>query len=69
MSPGPATGAYTAISDPLPRAATYVGLGSVSVSYKLAGVRASLDARLWDLAPHAAPVLVTRGTYVLDTRK
>ncbi|HEX8073686.1 MAG TPA: hypothetical protein VF545_01770 [Thermoleophilaceae bacterium] len=67
-SPGPATGAYTALSDPLPAAATYLGLGSVSVPYALTGDRASLDARLWDAGPDAAPVLITRGTYVLDTR-
>jgi dienelactone hydrolase len=73
-SPGPATGGYTAVSDRLPTGATYVGLGGVVVSYRLTGDRASLNARLWDIPPATAgegakPVLITRGTYMLDTRE
>lgn len=69
-SPGPATGAYTAVSEPLPGAATYVGLGHVHASYRLTGPRASVNARVWDVPPAGAssrPVLITRGTYTLDT--
>lgn len=69
-SPGPATGAYTAVSEPLRAATTYVGLGEVDVPYELVGGRASLHARLWDVPPtgEGPPVLVTRGTYTVDTR-
>jgi hypothetical protein len=69
-SPGPATGAYTAVSEALRARRTYVGLGKVVVKYNLTGLRASLNARLWDAPPadKGPPVLITRGTYMLDTR-
>jgi predicted acyl esterase len=70
-SPGnaPATGGYTAFSDPLPSQATYVGLGSVRVPYTLiGGTTATLNARVWDVVPGGGPtVLMTRGTYRIDT--
>jgi hypothetical protein len=45
-SPGPAP--YTAFSQPLGRARTYIGLGSVTVPYRLTeGTTAQLDARVW----------------------
>ncbi len=67
-SPGPATGGYTAHSQPLEDASTYVGLGHVEVPYTLlGGPTATLNARLWDVAPGGAPaLLVSRGTYRLD---
>src|SRR3954453_16181378 len=65
-SPGPALGAYTAVSSPLPRSRTYLGLGFVEVPYTLTGTTATLNARVWDVAPDGKTLLVTRGTYRLD---
>jgi dienelactone hydrolase len=65
-SPGPAAGAYTAMSAPLPSARTYVGLGYVEVPYELTGTTATLDTRVWDVAPDGNTLLVTRGTYRID---
>jgi predicted acyl esterase len=64
---GPALGGYTAVSEPLEEATTYVGLGSVEVPYTLAGSTASLNARVWDVAPDGTTLLMTRGTYRLDS--
>ncbi|MEA2311680.1 MAG: type transport system ATP-binding protein, partial [Solirubrobacteraceae bacterium] len=61
------TSGYTALSDALPKPRTYVGRGFVSVPYSLAGVTATLHARLWDVAPDGTQLLVTRGTYRIDT--
>ena len=58
---------YTAFSEPLRAPRTYVGLGGVTVPYALAGVTATLHARVWDVAPDGEALLVTRGTYRLDT--
>jgi predicted acyl esterase len=58
---------YTAFSEPLRSPRTYVGLGHVTVPYTLAGVTATLHARVWDVAPDGDTLLVTRGTYRLDT--
>ena len=67
-SPGPAAGGYTAVSEPLPDATTYVGLGFVEVGYKMTGGNtATLNARVWDVAPGGTTLLVTRGTYRIDT--
>ena len=62
-------GRYTAVSAPLPRDATYVGLGSVKVPYTLTGgPTATLNARVWVLPAAGGPaLLMTRGTYRLDT--
>ncbi len=64
-------GRYTAISEPLPRAATYVGLGEVEVPYELlTGTTATLHARVWDVPPEGSgrpTLLITRGTYRIDT--
>jgi hypothetical protein len=68
-SAGPALGGYTAYSDPLPDASTYVGLGSVEVSYALTppGPTATLHARVFDVPPDGGPeLLMTRGTYRLS---
>jgi hypothetical protein len=62
-------GRYTAVSAPLPRALTYVGLGSVTLAYALAASdgAATVNARVWDIAPGGGPeLLMTRGTYRLD---
>lgn len=61
-------GRYTAVSAPLNRAETYVGLGSVRVPYTLVGANtATLDARVWVLPAAGGPaLLVTRGTYRID---
>jgi len=37
------------------------------VNYVLAGPGATLHARVWDVAPDGTALLVTRGTYRLDT--
>jgi hypothetical protein len=62
-------GRYTAVSAPLPRDTTYVGLGSVKVPYTLTGGNtATLNARVWVLPAAGGPaLLMTRGTYRLDT--
>ncbi|MGZ6641664.1 MAG: CocE/NonD family hydrolase [Solirubrobacteraceae bacterium] len=61
-------GRYTAVSDPVAGERTYVGLGTVTVPYTLSGAIASLNARVWDVAPDGGrTLLVTRGTYRLDT--
>ena len=62
---------YSLVSDPLPGDATYVGLGHVTVPYRLQGGLAGLHVRLWDVPPPGTPApdektrLVTRGTYTL----
>ena len=61
------TTGYTALSAPLPTPRTYIGLGRVEVPYVLAGTGATLHARVWDVAPDGTALLVTRGTYRLDT--
>ena len=62
-------GRYTAVSAPLPRDTTYVGLGSVKVPYTLTGgPSATLNARVWVMPASGGPaLLMTRGTYRLDT--
>jgi predicted acyl esterase len=58
---------YTGYSEPLDRTRIYVGLGSVHVDYLLAGATtATLNARVWDVAPDGRAFLVTRGTYRID---
>jgi predicted acyl esterase len=64
----PAGAVYTATSKPLGHPETYVGLGTVDVFYQLlGGSTATLDARVWDVAPDGTTLLVTRGTYRIDT--
>ncbi len=61
-------GRFTGTSEPLDAERTYVGLGTVTVPYKLTGAVASLDARVWDVPPDGGrPLLVTRGAYRLET--
>jgi hypothetical protein len=67
VSPGPALGGYTGISEPLSAPATMVGLGHVDLSSTLVGLTGQLDARLWDVSPDGSALLVSRGTYRLDT--
>ena len=58
---------YTAYSPPLEATRTYVGLGYVRLAYTLAGATtATLNARVWDVAPDGRALLVTRGTYRID---
>jgi dienelactone hydrolase len=60
-------GRYTAVSEPLARRATYIGLGSVQVPYTLlGGTTATLDARLWDVDASGRALFVDRGTYRID---
>jgi dienelactone hydrolase len=66
-SNGPAGGGYTAYSLPLTETRTFVGLGSVTVPYVFAGAAsATLNARLFDVAPDGSELLMTRGTYRLE---
>jgi predicted acyl esterase len=58
---------YTAVSQPLPAPRIYVGLGTLNVPYTLAGLTATVHARIWDVAPSGETLLITRGTYRLDT--
>ena len=71
VSSGAATwpGRYTAVSAPLPRSLTYVGLGSVSLAYQLtqSDGAAAVAARVWDVAPGGETLLMTRGVYRIDT--
>jgi hypothetical protein len=64
---GQQTTGYTALSAPLPAPRTYVGLGAVRAPYTLIGPGATLHARVWDVAPDGTALLMTRGTYRLDT--
>jgi predicted acyl esterase len=66
-SPGQQTTGYTAQSAPLTQRRIYVGLGHVEAPYALAGPGATLHARVWDVAPDGTALLMTRGTYRLDT--
>ena len=66
-SPEQQTTGYTALSAPLPRPRTYVGTGTVTAPYVLGGPGATLHARVWDVAPDGTALLMTRGTYRLDT--
>jgi hypothetical protein len=61
-------GRYTAVSPPLERHLTYVGLGSVSLTYELleSDGSAAVAARVWDVAPDGSALLMTRGVYRLD---
>ena len=59
-------GRYTALSDPLASATTYLGIGTVSIPYTLVGTTATLHAPLWDVAPSGRALFVDRGTYRLD---
>ncbi|TMK40952.1 MAG: hypothetical protein E6G56_06090 [Actinobacteria bacterium] len=66
-SPGPSPD-YSAVSQPVSSALTYVGLGYVKVPYTMTGgPSAQLDARVWDVAPDGTTLLMTRGVYRLDT--
>jgi hypothetical protein len=65
-SPAPSPD-YTAVSQPLRDASTYIGLGFVRVPYTLlGGTTAQLNARVWDVAPGGNTLLMTRGTYRID---
>jgi hypothetical protein len=68
VSPGPAIGGYTGISDALSSSLTYVGLGWVEVRYAFVGETGQLNARVWDVGPDGTAVLATRGTYRVDVR-
>ncbi len=59
-------GRYTAISAPLRKTTTYIGLGEVALPYTLAGTTATLNARVWDVAPDGEALLVTRGSHRLS---
>jgi hypothetical protein len=66
-SPEQQTTGYTALSAPLTRPLVYVGTGEVTAPYTLVGPGATLHARVWDVAPDGTSLLMTRGTYRLDT--
>ena len=59
-------GRYTVTSAPLRKTTTYVGLGEVALPYTLAGTTATLNARVWDVAPDGEALLVTRGSHRLS---
>jgi dienelactone hydrolase len=62
-----ATARYTGYSAPLDQPRTFVGLGHVDLTYTLGGATtATLNARVWDVAPDGTALLVTRGTYRID---
>jgi dienelactone hydrolase len=68
-SPGPVPpgAGYSAYSEPLESARTYVGIGRVRVPYVWAGAASGhLDARLFDVAPDGTELLITRGAYRLE---
>src|SRR5207253_9342709 len=50
------------------RSRILVGLGQVGLTYSLLGATtATLNARVWDVAPDGTALLMTRGTYRIDT--
>jgi predicted acyl esterase len=62
------TARYTGMSAPLDQSRIYVGLGHVDLTYTLAAATtATLNARVWDVAPDGTALLVTRGTYRIDS--
>ena len=63
-----ATARYTGYSVALDRSRIFVGLGHVDLTYTLLGATtATLNARVWDVAPDGTALLMTRGTYRIDT--
>ena len=72
-APVPDGAKYEAESQPLPYDALYVGLGYVEVPYQWAASAppaspletSTLTAKVYDVAPGAEPLLVTRGVYRL----
>jgi predicted acyl esterase len=55
------------MSAPLDRQRTFIGLAQVDLTYSLLGATtATLNARVWDVAPDGSALLVTRGTYRID---
>ena len=60
-------GRYTAVSQELPDTNTYIGLGEVDIPYRLTGDTATVNARVWDVGPSGNTLLMTRGTYRIDT--
>jgi hypothetical protein len=58
----PGTAVY---SSPVSRTFTMLGLPTLRMSVSSVGVRAQLDARLWDVAPGGQEQFVSRGTYAL----
>ncbi|WP_446210352.1 CocE/NonD family hydrolase C-terminal non-catalytic domain-containing protein [Micromonospora sp. IBSANI012] len=62
----PADG-YTAVSPPLPTEQTLVGIGHVQARYAATPrATAVLAARVWDVPPGGAAVLVSRGVFRFD---
>lgn len=62
------TARYTAYSVALDRSRIFVGLGHVDLNYTLlAAATATLNARVWDVAPDGTALLMTRGSYRIDT--
>jgi hypothetical protein len=60
-------GRYTARSEPLDAARTYIGIGTVKLPYTLASpTTTTVTARLWDEAPDGTAIMVDRGVYRLD---
>ena len=61
------TDRYTGYSAPLTVPRIYLGPGFARVSYTLAGANtATLNARVWDVAPDGSALLMTRGAYRID---
>src|SRR5256712_8981193 len=61
------TDRYTGYSAPLTVPRIYVGLGFARISYTLTGAStATLNARVWDVAPDGTALLMTRGAYRID---
>jgi pimeloyl-ACP methyl ester carboxylesterase len=66
--PIPPGAGYTQYSPALESTRTYVGIGTVTVPYTWVGAAsAQLDARLFDVAPDGTELLMTRGTYRLES--
>jgi hypothetical protein len=62
------TARYTGYSMALDRSQIFVGLAHVDLTYMLTGATtATLNARVWDVAPDGTALLMTRGTYRIDT--
>ena len=62
----PSATRFTALSEPLGAARTYVGLGHVVLPYVFTGTAGTIAARVWDVAPNGTTLLMTRGVYRVD---
>ena len=65
--PFPGIVKYSAVSEPLDRTQTYIGLGTLALpGTVITADTATIDVRVWDQPPGGEERLMTRGTYRYD---